>query len=78
MLSTLENTSLSVWESNLAALPARIAKAHQQAVRLLEPKVVRVQVKSVTLKSAADVEAYLQELRAEIMQHISSGNTVVI
>ena len=78
ILNTLDNMPLSVWESNLAALPARIAKAHQQAVKLLEPKAVRVQVKSVTLKSAADVDAYLKELRSEIMTHISAGNPVVI
>ncbi len=78
LLNTLDSTPLGVWESNLAALPTRIAQAHQQAVRLLEPKAVHVHIKSVTLKSPAEVEAYLQDLRTEIMKHISSGNPVVI
>ncbi len=78
IINTLDSAPLNIWESNLAALPTRIAWAHQQAVQLLEPKAVRVQVKSVTLKSPAEVEAYLKDLRAEIMKHISSGNPVVI
>lgn len=78
LLNTLDSFPIAIWESNLAALPTRIARANQQAVQLLEPKAVRVQVKSVTLKTPAEVDAYLKDLRAEIMKHISSGNPVII
>jgi len=78
LLSTLGSAPIAIWESNLAALPSRISQAHQQAVQLLEPKAVRIKVKSATLKSPAEVDAYLKELRVEIMKHISSGNPVVI
>lgn len=78
LLNTLDSTPIAIWESNLAALPMRIAQAHQQAVQLLEPKAVRVQVKSATLKTPDEVDAYLKDLRAEIIKHISSGNPVII
>ncbi|MDI9548458.1 MAG: hypothetical protein QM346_12760, partial [Chloroflexota bacterium] len=78
LLATLDEKSLSTWNDWTVAVPARIEKAREAAVKLLEPKAVRVQPKSVTLRTPADVDAYLDDLRAEIMQHVDNQTPVMI
>lgn len=78
LLKTLEATPLRDWEERLVAVPARAAKTHEEAVKLLEPKAVKVRPRPATLKSVDDVGAYLDELRACLLNHIDAGNPVVI
>lgn len=78
LFTVLNSTSLTEWETRIAALPARFAKAREEAARLLEPKAVRIRPASATLKSRQEVDAYLKELRTEIMVHIDKGNPVIL
>ena len=78
LLDSLDNTPLSFWENSLAALPNRLEQARLQAAQLIEPQAVRVTPPPATLKSAAEVEAYLDELRAEMMKNIDEGKPVII
>jgi hypothetical protein len=78
LLATLDATPLRTWDDWIVAVPARLAKAREQAARLLEPKAVRVHPKATTLRTASDVEAYLSDLRTEIMAHIEDGKPVIV
>ena len=78
ILATLDATSLKTWEDKITALPARFELARIEAIKLLEPKVVHVKFKPATLKTNSEVQAYLDELRTEIMQHIDKGNPVML
>ena len=78
LLGALDATPLDDWSEKLAALPARIARAREMAAKQLQPTAVRVHAKAATLKNAAEVEAYLVGLRAEIMSHIDAGNPVIL
>lgn len=78
LLRTLQASPLHTWEDAIAALPARFGQARMKAARLLEPKTVRVKPKAATLHSAAEVDAYLEDLRAEIMDSIAAGNPVIL
>jgi hypothetical protein len=78
LLATLDAKPLRTWKYWIVAIPARIAKEREQAVKLLEPKAVRVYPKATTLHSAADVDTYLKDLRAEIMQNLERGSPVII
>jgi hypothetical protein len=78
LLSTLDAKPLSVWEDWVVAVPARMRQAREQAARLLEPKTVRVRPKSTTLRTLAETDAYLSDLRAEIAVHIEAGNPVLM
>jgi hypothetical protein len=78
LLKSLNITSLQEWENRIVALPARAAKAREEAVRLLEPKAVTVRPRAATLKSKDDVEAYVTQLREELLGHVTSGEPVVI
>jgi hypothetical protein len=78
LLATLDAKPLKTWEDWIVAVPARIAKAREQAAKLLEPQAVRVHPRSTTLRTATDVEVYLEELRTDIMAHIQAGKPVIV
>jgi len=78
VLSALESTSLSDWEAQIQAIPARATTVRDAAVRLVTPSAVTVRPKGATLHTADDVAEYLAELRAEIMEQIEAGHPVVI
>lgn len=78
LLSTLDAHPLEDWEEKLVALPGRIANAREMAARKLQPAAVRVTAKGATLRTAADVEAYLADLRAAIMVHIDDNKPVIL
>lgn len=78
LLASLDEMPLSAWENLAEALPTRIQAAREDAVKLLEPQAVRVKPKSATLRTAAEVDAYLDELRTEILAHIASDKPVLL
>jgi len=78
LLRTLDEYPLAKWEDLIAALPARVARAREQAAKLLEPQAVRIKPPSATLRTDGDVEKYLERLREEIMKEIDAGKTVIV
>ena len=65
-------------ENRIAALPERAAQARAEAARLLAPQAVRVRPRGATLKTEAEVEAYVAELREDLLRHVTAGKPVVI
>ena len=78
LLATLDLTPLKEWENKTAAISERIKAALLEAARRLEPKAERVTLPSASLKSEADVDAYLTKVRTAIMTHLDEGRPVVI
>lgn len=78
LLEALDAAPLAAWENRIAALPARFARAREEAAKLLEPKAVRVRPKPATLRSVAELDDYLAALRGEMLQHIEAGNPVLV
>ena len=78
LLEALDAAPLAAWENRIAALPARFARAREEAAKLLEPKAVRVRPKPATLKTVVEVDEYLDTLRAEIMTLIEGGSPVIL
>ena len=78
LLATLDEKPLATWQNYTLAVPARIQTAREEAARQLEPKAVRVHFKPTTLRNQAEVEEYLQELRAQIMAHLDQGQPVIL
>jgi hypothetical protein len=83
-LSTPENIAesltvrgLSQWKDMAAALPGRIEAALQDAAIELEPKTQRVPIPRPTLKTVADLEAWLKALRDVISPHLDAGFPVL-
>jgi hypothetical protein len=77
LLAALDATRPRDWEDRIDLLPPRIAKAREQAAKLIEPAAIRVTPPSATLRSREDVEAYLKELRARIEAQLAKGPVVL-
>ncbi len=78
LLKALDETPLSVWKERRQAIPAKVAAARAAAAKKLEPKSVTVMAASATLRTEADVDAYVSALRERLLQHIADGETVII
>ena len=78
LLATLEATSLQTWEIRVTAVQAQAAKARQEAARILEPKAVTVRPTAATLKTKEDVEAYVERLRAQLLEQVANNPVVIV
>jgi hypothetical protein len=78
LLAVLEAEPLSSWENRIAALPGWAGRAREEAARRLTPEAIHLQLPHTTLRSVQDMEAYLESLRQEIMQHIADGKPVIL
>lgn len=78
LLRALDATPLTAWRERRQALPVKAAEARTAAAQLLEPKAVSVKPTSATIKTEAEVDGYVAELRSQLMRHIDAGETVVI
>jgi hypothetical protein len=78
LLKSLDDTPLSSWKERRQAIPAKVAAVRQAAAKKLEPKSVSVTPSPATLRTPAQVEAYITTLRERLMQHVTDGETVII
>ncbi len=78
LLTALDETPLSVWKERRQAFPAKVAAARAAAAKQHEPKAVTVTPASATLRTQAEVEAYVTALRERLLQHVTDGETVII
>ena len=78
LLAALDAKPLDAWATEALVVPTRMRQAREQAAKLLEPKAVRVRPRSTTLKSVSEVDAYLAELRTEIVELIEAGSPVIL
>ena len=78
VVSALGKTGLNEWESRTEALGSRFEKARHEVLRLTRPEAVQVKLTRRTLESAADLDGYLDELRAQLSGHLADGKAVVI
>lgn len=78
LLAFLNEAPLRSWKDRTELVEARAMKARAAAAKRLEPTAIRVTFDARTLKSEADVEAYLEDIRQRIMQHIDAGHSVII
>jgi hypothetical protein len=70
---SLASRGLSQWQDMAAALPGRIEAALQDAAIELEPKTQRVPIPRPTLKTVADLDAWLASLRETIAPRLEAG-----
>jgi len=73
LVASLDGTSLEMWTANCDALPQRFQKAQREAARLIEPKVVYVALPSATIRTEAELEAWLTNVRQQIKDSLKNG-----
>ena len=77
LLLALDRTPLDYWTNMIGGLESRFARAREIAGKEVF-KAVRVTPPPAMLKDKDAADAYVDELRTQIMQHIDAGKPVVI
>jgi hypothetical protein len=78
LLAALDSKSLSAWDDRISMVPGRRDQARQKAAKKLEPESVSVSPPSATLKTEADLDAYLATVRAQVLPQLRANKTVII
>ncbi|MBM3303360.1 MAG: hypothetical protein FJY85_25865, partial [Deltaproteobacteria bacterium] len=77
IISALQSRSLTDRHNLVDAVPQRFAKALSDAARLLEPKAQRVVLPGATVKSNADLEDWLQQVRSLVQDKLNEGPVIL-
>ena len=78
LLATLEAWPIADWDVRTDALARQVARAHELAAREGARDAVVVAPPHGVIHDKAELDAYLDELRATIAGHLDAGDTVVI
>lgn len=78
LLATLDDTPLAQWENQTAAIGERVKRALLGVAQRTLPEPVRVTIPTATLTTAAEVDAYLGQLRCILLEQVAAGKAVVV
>jgi len=73
LIAALNAKNLAARKTEAEAIPARVAKALQQAAQLLEPEVQFIALERSVLKTAADVDTWLARQRERLIDALQRG-----
>ncbi len=73
LLAALDAKNLPARRTEAEAIPARVAKALQQAAQLLEPQIQFVTLERSVLKTETEVDAWLARQRERLLGTLASG-----
>ena len=77
LVDALEECNLPCWIERTLALRSRFDAVRMAAAQLLEPKVTQVMLPKRTLKSEADVQAWLNEAEQLLNERLKLGPIMV-
>ncbi|MBX8463533.1 BREX system P-loop protein BrxC [Deinococcus sp. RIT780] len=78
IVAALDSRSLNEWRATTEAVPTRFGRLRQAFLQSLEPKARALRPPSATLKTPADVDAYLTALRQTLMTIVDGGQPVIV
>ena len=78
LLEALDALPIAGWRDRISLVPGRRDQAKHKAATLLEPESVSVSPPAATLKTAAELDAYLEALRKQVLAHLEDDKTVVL
>ena len=73
----LDRRPLAAIRAETDAVPARAARAVEQAARLLEPEIRPVALERATLRDAAEVEAWTERQKKALLEAVADGPVLV-
>ncbi|MCT8982653.1 BREX system P-loop protein BrxC [Shewanella algae] len=76
VIDSIENTSLSQWSDKTSALAGRFSRVRQEAVDMLVPKAKQVQLAKVVIKTEAELDTWLMQVRADVMAALNENRPV--
>jgi hypothetical protein len=77
LASHLDQKPLSSIQTEIDAIAGRVALAIERAARLLEPKVQILTLERITLRDAADVEAWVERQKTSLLEAVRQGPVLV-
>ena len=78
LLAALDQQPVASWATRQQAVAAQRQEVWNQLVAKLQPKAKLVKPDSATITDEAALDAYVDGLRAQIAEHLSNGDSVVI
>ena len=75
--AALRTIPLTARRNLLDAVPQRFTRALDEASRLLEPKAQRVVFATATIRSEAELDAWLQEARVRVEEKLKDGPVIL-
>lgn len=77
VLASLGKVSLESWKTGTAALPQQFTGARRRADEIFEPTVQYLHLTSNILKSATDVDSWLEDARKKMVAKMKNGPLVI-
>jgi hypothetical protein len=77
LLDSLDRMGLGAWAGKVREVPTALEEAMLAVARELEPEVRQVQLPRATLKTAGDVERYVDSVKEQLEAEIEAGPIVV-
>jgi hypothetical protein len=77
ILTSLDKVSLSMLADRVVALAGRFGNVAADAAELMEPQAQFIQVPRRTLKSEADIDLWLEDVKQQIKQALQQGPVVI-
>lgn len=73
LIEALDEVPLTAWEDRRKALSHRFDELRMEVAKLLEPKVVRVHLPHSTVRDEAELDQWLAEARAAVVEKLKDG-----
>lgn len=77
LVAALERTPLSAWRDRAEAMPERANRARMLAIKAAEPQAVPFAPPKASLRTADDVDRYVEELRTALLKAIEDGTVII-
>ncbi|OLT20580.1 hypothetical protein BJF81_04735 [Ornithinimicrobium sp. CNJ-824] len=80
VLKAVQTRPLQGWTAELDAIPQRASRVLEAAIQLTTPaaKTTTVRVPTASLSRADEVESYIDALRTQLLDALSSGNDTIV
>lgn len=73
IIDSLSEVSLELWTERADSLASKFDSARLEAAELLQPKLQRINLPRKTFETEADVEAWLAEVKQQILSKLNDG-----
>lgn len=73
IVETLNDVSLEQWNDRKESLASKFDNARLEAVQLLQPKIQRISLPRTTFENEADVDAWLDQVKQQILSKLEEG-----
>lgn len=78
VLAAVESRPLPSWADRIAAVSVRLGTLREAAAKLLEPEAFKVTPPTANLRTAVEIDSYLEQFRSYLMTQLEEHKSLVI